>query len=152
VFTIDFTSSDFEHARYKAFWNKIIDILTFHQNDLVDLEETLAQCPLTSQSDLGIRAVPVAQIVGSVGRSRDFDRSFMPRKRHTRDRWHKVDRAYYKDIALPPIELEQVGDSYFVVDGNHRVSVAQIHGQTYTDAHVIQLRTECDFHPSNQES
>jgi len=149
MFQIDFTMSDFEHARQKALWNRIIDILTFHQNDLVDLEDALAQCPLTNQTDLGIRSVPLAQIVGSVGRSHDFDRSFMPRRKHTKDRWYNVDRAYYKDVSLPPIELEQIGDSYFVVDGNHRVSVARIHGQIYTDAHVIRLRTECDIQPSH---
>ena len=89
----------------------------------------------------------LGQVVGSSGRSHDFDRSFMPRQKHTRDRWLNVDRAYYKDIPLPPIELEQVGDNYFVVDGHHRISVARIHGLQYIEAHVIQLRTQCDEYP-----
>lgn len=122
-------------------------MLTFHQNDLIDLKDALAHCYLTNQSDLGIRTVLLAQVVGSVGRSHDFDRSFMPGQERIKDRWFNVNRAYYLDIPLPPIELEQVGDNYFVVDGHHRVSVARIHGLQYIEAHVIQHRAQCDEHP-----
>jgi hypothetical protein len=37
---------------------------------------------------------------------------------------------------LPPVELIQVGDSYFVRDGHHRISVARAFGQTAIDAQV----------------
>jgi hypothetical protein len=37
---------------------------------------------------------------------------------------------------LPPVLLYKVGDVYFVVDGNHRLSVARSKGQAYIDAEV----------------
>jgi hypothetical protein len=37
---------------------------------------------------------------------------------------------------LPPVELIQVGDVFFVRDGHHRVSVARAMGQEYAEAEV----------------
>src|SRR5262249_2690072 len=76
-------------------------------------------------------------IVGSVGRYRDFDRAFLPRHAHSRGRWTNVDRAHREDVHLPPIEVYQIGEVYFVRDGNHRVSVARERGQQFIDAYVI---------------
>ena len=36
-------------------------------------------------------------------------------------------------MALPAIELYKIGETYFVKDGNHRVSVAREHGQRFID-------------------
>jgi hypothetical protein len=80
--------------------------------------------------------IQVAQIVGSVGRYRNFDRAFLPRHAHARGRWTNVDRAHREDVQLPPIEVYQVGEIYFVRDGNHRVSVARERGQEIVDAFV----------------
>ncbi len=33
-------------------------------------------------------------------------------------------QAFYRGLDLPPVRLHKMGDSYFVEDGNHRVSVA----------------------------
>lgn len=43
--------------------------------------------------------------------------------------------------SLPPIEVYQVGDVYFVLDGNHRVSIARQEGVEFIDAHVIEMKT-----------
>jgi hypothetical protein len=87
--------------------------------------------------------VAVKAIIGSVGRADDFDASFLPRNEHTLERWTRIDRAWRAGEYLPPIELYKVRDQYFVVDGNHRVSVAHAQGQDYIDARVteIDLRT-----------
>ena len=79
----------------------------------------------------GIRTVPVAKIVGSVGRARDFDKAAT--------RWKRVDRAFYGAEELPPVRLFKVGDEYFVEDGNHRVSVARYQGVEMIDAEVVEL-------------
>lgn len=50
-----------------------------------------------------------------------------------------IDRAYYHDVRLPPIELYRLGETYFVKDGNHRVSVARERGQEFIDAYVIEV-------------
>jgi hypothetical protein len=82
--------------------------------------------------------VPVRQIIGSVDRFRDFDRAFLPRHARSAGRWQNVDRAYYQDVRLPPVQLYKVGDVYFVKDGNHRVSVARERGVEFIDAEVIE--------------
>src|SRR5437016_4305680 len=92
-----------------------------------------------AQRDGGLREVEIDQIVGSVGRYRDFDRAFLPRQVQTQDRWESVDRAYLDHTELPPVDLYKIGETYFVKDGNHRVSVARERGQSFIDAHVIEV-------------
>ena len=90
---------------------------------------------------LGRREVEVSRIVGSVGRYRQFDRGFMPKKGNLRDKWMRVDRAFVRGEELPPVSLYKIGDKYFVQDGNHRVSVARYQGVEMIDAEVVELLT-----------
>jgi hypothetical protein len=80
--------------------------------------------------------VRVEQIVGSVGRSSQFDSGFMPAKRSLEGRWKRVDRAFHRGMELPPVVLYKIGGSYFVLDGNNWVSVARYHGVEMIDAEV----------------
>lgn len=52
----------------------------------------------------------------------------------------RVDRAFHRSEELPPVNLYKVGGSYFVEDGNHRVSVARYHGAEWIDADVTEFR------------
>ena len=88
----------------------------------------------------GMKTVEVEKIVGSVGRCRDFDSSFLPVKVTMRGRWGRVDRAYHQWVELPAVSLYKIGETYFVVDGNHRVSVARYHGVAAIDAEVVEIR------------
>jgi hypothetical protein len=80
-------------------------------------------------------------------RFQDFNREFFPRQRFTAGRWQNVDRSYYQDVQLPPIQLYKVGSVYFVKDGNHRVSVARERGQEYIDAEVIEGHIRAPLYP-----
>ena len=133
---------EFEEARSKAFWNRIISTITFRNNRLPTPADVLAGRPVVNTVDLGRQTVPIDRIVGSTERARatDFDRHFLPAQSHTRERWMSVNRAYQRGVTLPALELHQIGEEYFVADGHHRVSVARSHGQRYIDAHVIGLR------------
>ena len=77
--------------------------------------------------------------MGSVGRHREFDRRFMPTKANP-SKWMRVDRAFRNGIDLAPVSLYKIGGSYFVHDGNHRVSVARFHGVEWMDAEVTEFR------------
>ena len=88
----------------------------------------------------GTRVVEVDEIVGSVGRWRDFDRSFLPVRASVGERWKRIDRAFQRGEDLPPVELYELGESYFVVDGHHRVSVARYHDVPTVEATVAEFR------------
>jgi len=135
----DRTRSDFEHARHKAAWRQVISRLTGRRNELLRFDEVRRQLRAQGQHYAGARAVPLVAIVGSIGRYHDFDSAFLPRQNQTRGRWLNIDRAHYEDLTLPPVELYGLGETYFVKDGNHRVSVARERGQVFVDAVVIEL-------------
>ncbi len=128
---------NFESARRKAFWRKVRSWLTREPNELLAFDDVQRFLPVRGQHSLGTRVVPIDKIVGSVGRYHDFDRAFLPRRAHSKGRWTNVDRAYLEHVTLPPIDLYQIGEVYFVKDGNHRVSVARERGQDFIDAYVV---------------
>lgn len=101
---------------------------------------------LTDSIDLGLRTVLVDDIVGSVNRWRDFDARFRIKNRSTIYRYTKIKQAVERGQIMPPVILYKVRDKYYVVDGNHRVSVAKEVGQTYIDAEVVEF-----FPPANTE-
>ena len=47
----------------------------------------------------------------------------------------------------PPIDVYQVGESYFVLDGNHRVSIARQHGLETIEAYVWEFPTPHGLSP-----
>ncbi len=130
---------DFERAYRRGFWRKISSWLTGERNELLPFDAVRERIPLRGLHYLGLRQIPIDQIVGSLGRYRDFDRAFLPRQARTRSRWVSIDSAHHDDIILPPVELYKMGEVYFVRDGNHRVSVAREQGQEFVDAYVTEI-------------
>jgi hypothetical protein len=90
---------------------------------------------------LGLRVIPVEQIVGSVDRVRDFDLKFRPRTGRSRQRFERIDEAARRGQSLPPIDVYQVGNIYFVRDGHHRVAVHRALGLDQIEADVRLVRT-----------
>ncbi len=129
---------DFDRARQKAFFHDLIAAIGRRPNDLIPYHEVRQRLSPDRESYRGLQTVNINQIVGSMDRFNDFDRAFLPRQRHTANRWKSVDKAFLRDVRLPPIQLYQVGDIYFVKDGNHRVSVAREKGADFIDAEVIE--------------
>jgi hypothetical protein len=132
---------DFQTARRKAFISAIGAALRGQPNELLAFNEVEHLLPIQGQVYRGMRTVPLAAIRGSVDRYHDFDRNFLPSQTFTKPRWERVDAAMITDVPLPAIELYQVGEVYFVKDGNHRVSVARERGAEFIDAEVIECIT-----------
>ncbi len=130
---------DFRRAKNRAFWRKVSSWITGKSNALLPFEEVRRTLPFEGQRYMGLQAVPLEKIVGSVGRYQDFDRAFLPRSESTRHRWENIDKALQAGVALPPVELYKVGDVYFVRDGNHRVSVARTQDWPSIDAYVTEV-------------
>jgi hypothetical protein len=134
---------DFSRARRKAFLRRIGAYLRRDpaSNQLLSFDEVKGALGIVSQNYLGRREVPVAKIIGSVGRHRDFDRTFLPSKPDLSTRWRRIDEIMHRAEELPPVSLYKIGDAYFVQDGNHRVSVARQQGVEMIDAEVVELRS-----------
>jgi hypothetical protein len=133
------TNEDFQRARRQAFVSRLMSLLDPSSNTLLSLEEVRARLNIRGQHYLGLRTVPLDQIVGSEGRYHDFDRRFAPLHEKTKGRWRSIDMAHHQSINLPAVELYKIGDIYFVKDGNHRVSVARQQGVQDIDAIVTEL-------------
>lgn len=129
---------EFRRARRRAFIQDILAPLRNEPVNLLPFEEVRKTLHLGSQTYRGLQDVPLDQIVGSVARYHDFSRAFMPRRDVLRQRWQRVRKLHGR---LKPIDLYQVGDAYFVVDGNHRVSVARQAGASTIQAHVWEYET-----------
>ena len=97
----------------------------------------------------GLRDIPLDAIVGSVGRYKDFTRKFSPRRGVAEERWARVKAITEHAGGLPPIEVYQIGDAYFVIDGNHRVSVARQQGSPAIEAYVTNVDTKVLLDPSD---
>jgi len=110
--------------------------------DLVSYDAVARRIRTRQHVEMGTRMVPLQQIVGSVGRYRDFTRTFLPRAGINAERWARIDAAMHSLEGFPPIELYKVGEVYFVRDGNHRVSVARANGLTYIEAYVTEIPTD----------
>ena len=95
----------------------------------------------------GMRVVDTDEIVGSVGRSKDFDGRFLPLRASTGERWKRVDVAFHRGEDLPPVSLYKLDGAYFVLDGNHRVSVARFHGLQTLEAEVTEFLPPRDEDP-----
>jgi hypothetical protein len=134
----DQVRADYDRARRKAFLHNIVSFFRREPNILISYADVRDRVTMDRESYRGMQEVPIDKIVGSVDRFRDFDRSFLPKRRNTANRWKSIDRAYYQDVILPPIQVYKVGDIYFVKDGNHRVSVARERGVEFIDAEVIE--------------
>jgi len=96
--------------------------------------------------DVTLQEIPLEKIVGSVGRYRDFNRAFLPRAQIDPQRWMRVD-GLRRRADLPPIDVFQIGDCYFVRDGNHRVSVARARKDKTIRARVVQIPTRVPLEP-----
>ncbi|HEX6386942.1 MAG TPA: hypothetical protein VF177_19950 [Anaerolineae bacterium] len=119
-------------ARVHRLWSKLIG----RANHLCDLGNVREVAILQSRRYAGIHDVPIQQIRGSEGRSHDFSNDFRPLQSRTRQRWVNVAAARQQGLELPPVELVQVGNVYYVRDGHHRISVASARGETAVDAEV----------------
>jgi hypothetical protein len=106
---------------------------------LLSFDDVRREHAANNRRPRGTRVVEVDQIVGSVGRWDEFDRSFLPARASVGQRWKRIDRAFQRGEDLPPVELYEIGDAYFVADGHHRVSVARYHDVPTVEATVAEF-------------
>lgn len=137
----------FDAARRAAVMSDLVDWLSGRPTDLLDFEEVRQRLHLRSLVDRGIQEIALDKIVGSMGRPREFNRAFLPRREASRERWREVKALAEGQRGFPPIEVYQVADTYFVIDGHHRVSVARSLDAPTIEARVKEFVTPVHLGP-----
>jgi hypothetical protein len=135
---------DFSRARRARVLAEVGRRLRFEPDDvayILPFEEVVDALGRVSEEDLGLQTVPLDSIVGSVDRTRDFDRDFRPTTQRVRSRWQRIAEAQRRGESLPAVSLYRIGDLHFVRDGHHRVSVARSLARTDIDAYVTEVHT-----------
>jgi hypothetical protein len=129
-----------DRARQAVLFERITGLLPSRSSDLLPFEEVRDRLRLVQKTYRGVQEIPLDLIIGSVGRYRDFTRTFLPRNPDLQERWQRVNEVAATQ-GVPPIEVYQIGEVYFVLDGNHRVSVAKQNGAKTIEAHVWEFPT-----------
>lgn len=137
---------EWDEARRKALWTRLNAFVRGKNANLVNFEDISERLRLRNQRYRGKQDIPVDQIIGSVGRYNDFLEAFLPTTSKMEERWERIAAVYLNPTSggVPPIEVYQVGDLYFVKDGNHRVSVAKQLGMAMIEAYVWEYPLEVD--------
>jgi len=139
--------SDFTRARRGRVLAQLATRLRREPSDvdlIMPFEEVVDALGRRGERNLGLQTIPLDSIVGTVDRTRGFDRSFRPTSGRVRQRWERIARAQRQGEAMPPIQVYRIGDMHFVKDGHHRVSVARAQGRREIDAYVTEVTTEVD--------
>ena len=138
----------FNEARRRAFVQDMLAEVGGRPDSLLSFDEVRRQLRLGEPCQEPVtKEVPLDKIVGSVGRYHDFNRAFLPRAQVDPRRWARIARLQ-RQSRLPPIDLFQVGNVYFVRDGHHRVSAARALKYRTIRAHVVEIPLRVPLDPS----
>jgi hypothetical protein len=135
---------DFDSARFKAFRRSIAATLTRRSRRLLSLDRVLEAAGIEGRSFGGLQEIPLNRVVGSASsdaKAADFAPGFLPINRRMRERWTRIYTAMVEGDELPPIDVYKLDETYYVIDGHHRVSVARSLGRDTVNARVIEVRT-----------
>jgi hypothetical protein len=135
---------DFLRARRRGQLARVLAFLRREPDDvnlILPFDEVVHALGQVGRRALGVQTIPLASIVGTVDRGRDFDRAFRPASAALRARWERIAEAPRRGDPVPPIDVLRVGEAHFVRDGHHRVSVARALGEDVIDARVTEILT-----------
>ncbi len=132
---------DFHQARRKADLQAVFARISGDSKKLFSYEEVRQKLRAIEGNTKKLEDIPLDAIVGSVGRYTDFSRDFLPLHDSDQDRWTKIMVKALGSTGLPPIEVYRIGEVYFVIDGNHRISVARQLGASHIQGYVTEVRS-----------
>lgn len=119
-------------AKLKAFIAGLLG-----QSRELEMLDEIDSDSVTDRYILERQAVPLERIIGSEGRSEEYDKEFLPRHRRDRERWVSVAAGMIRNPGqFSPIRVVRVGEDYYIQDGHHRVSVAHALNYIFIDADV----------------
>jgi hypothetical protein len=141
-------------ARWWGWWRAAVRFFWRSHGDVKSFEREVEGAGVAGRSDGGMRTIPAAKIVGSVGRATALRSDFFYKTGKVTGRFVSIGKAMREGRILPPIEVYKARlrrsrgqrqaevTEYYVVDGHHRVAMAKKLGQDYLDAHVVEYRLQ----------
>ncbi|MCB9101692.1 MAG: hypothetical protein H6632_19305 [Anaerolineales bacterium] len=142
------TWDDFANPHHQVFWEWISNMFKTKTGELLSFYEVQRTLRLQTMAAKGLQQIDVDKVVGSVGRYREFTRSFLPKDKRVASRWRQVDELFYEK-GFEPIKVYEVNHIYFVMDGNYRVSVRRAHGLKTIDAYGIEFFPPVPIYPED---
>jgi HSP20 family molecular chaperone IbpA len=136
--------NDFLRARRRQVLGRIVNRLRREPDDVnlvLPFDEVIAALGLRGERAVGLRTIPLSQVVGTLDSRHDFDRRFRPTSGKLRERWERLALAQRRGESIPPIDVYRIGELYFVKDGHHRVSIAIATRQKTIEAYVTDVQT-----------
>jgi len=131
------------HSAWQRVRQRAADRRSSERDTLPSLYDVHPGVGTATRRAIGLRSVPVDRIVGTARHPSQNTADFLPlprlRGRNWLARWQRINRAADRLAILPPVDLVQVGDDYYVVDGHNRVAAARQAGGAEIDADVTQL-------------
>lgn len=108
------------------------------------LDDILSEEETCGEVDLGLVEIPVELIVGTrtAGRSQAFSRSFLPLMAEDTEfahKWINLCKAHMGEGITDPIKAYEYMHTFYVVEGNKRVSVLRYFGAVNIPANVIRI-------------
>ncbi len=125
----------FQEARRQARREELTAWLKGKSSTLLPFEAIRSELPAQTPVYMGVQQIPLDKIVGSLGRYREFTRTFLPLSDSLYERWVNVESLAHSR-GWPPIEVFEVGGVYFIKDGNHRAAIARQLNTKTIEAHV----------------
>jgi len=113
---------------------------------LLELDEIRRRLHLGAPIFEAETTIPVAQIIGTVGRAGDFDGCFRPLTPTLQKRIDDIHRARPR-VADEAIDVLRVDRAYFVADGHKRVAIARVTGREFIDARISRLASAFELTP-----
>jgi hypothetical protein len=135
---------DWNRARRRRVLSRLATRLRRAPHDvdvILPYDEAIAALGYVTQRDLGLQVIPVDSVVGSVDRTTDFDRTFLPATNRPKQRFERLAEAVRRGEPIDPIDVIRIGEAHFVKDGHHRVAVLRALAIPTVEAHVVEVVT-----------
>ena len=136
--------SDYTRARKMAQKTYHQDISEGKYPYLKVLDELLPFADTVGENDLGLIEIPVERIVGTktAGRTKAFSSSFMPllsESSEFADKWSSLYRSHIDEGIREPVIACEFMNSYYIIEGNKRVSVLKYSGAITISGYVTRI-------------
>lgn len=135
---------DYSHARRLAQKVYRQDVSAGRYPYLKVLDELLPFTETAGETDLGLIEIPIDRIVGTKtsGRTRAFASNFMPLLDDSSEfaaKWSSLYKSHIAEGIREPVIACEFMNSYYIIEGNKRVSVLKYSGAVSVPGYVTRI-------------